>query len=134
MKRTKIVLTSVLTLALGAVLIGCASGDDVMSKKKGVYTVNTTLLSEQVKGYNGPTPLLITIEKDRVVKVEALENVETPRFFERMKEGGMLQRWDGMTVDEALAATVDAVTGATFSSNAVAENVRLGLAYYKEHK
>ena len=50
MKRTKIVLTSVLTLALVAVLIGCATGDDVTSKKKGVYTVNTTLLSEQVKG------------------------------------------------------------------------------------
>ena len=121
-------------VAMGVALVGCATGDDVMSKKKGVYTVNTTLLSEQVKGYNGPTPLVITIEKDKIVKVEALENVETPGFFDRMKKGGMLQRWDGMTVDEALNAKVDAVAGATFSSNAVMENVRLGLKYYKEHK
>ncbi len=133
-KRIKIVMVSAVTVFLGAMLIGCAMGDDVMSKKKGVYTVNTTLLSEQVKGYNGPTPLLITIEKDRIVKVEALENMETPRFFDHMKKGGMLQRWDGMTVDEALAADVDAVAGATFSSNAVKENLRLGLKYYQEHK
>ena len=31
-------------------------------------------------------------------------------------------------------AKVDVVAGATYSSNAVAENVRLGLTYYKEHK
>ena len=51
-----------------------------------------------------------------------------------MTDGGMLERWDGMTVDEALSAKVDVVAGATYSSNAVAENVRLGLTYYKEHK
>ena len=55
-------------------------------------------------------------------------------FFKRMTDGGMLERWDGMTVDEALSAKVDVVAGATYSSNAVAENVRLGLTYYKEHK
>jgi len=29
---------------------------------------------------------------------------------------------------------VDGVTGATFSSDAVIENVRLGLDYYQKHK
>ena len=133
-KKVMISLLGLAAMAMGVALVGCATGDDVMSKKKGVYTVNTTLLSEQVKGYNGPTPLVITIEKDKIVKVEALENVETPGFFDRTKKGGMLQRWDGMTVDEALNAKVDAVAGATFSSNAVMENVHLGLKYYKEHK
>lgn len=130
-------MTAVLSLAVVAVavvLISCASSDGVMTKKNGVYTVNTTTLSKDVKGYNGPTPLLITIEKDKVVKVEALENEETPGFFKRMTDGGMLNRWNGMTVDEALSGNVDAVSGATFSSNAVKENVRLGLQYYKEHK
>ena len=51
-----------------------------------------------------------------------------------MVDGGMLERWNGMSVDEALDANVDAVAGATFSSNAVIENVRIGLTYYKEHK
>lgn len=121
-------------LAGAVLLLSCTSSDGVLTKKKGVYTVDTTTLSQDVKGYNGPTPVMITIEKDKIVKVEALENSETPGFFKRMTDGGMLERWDGMTVDEALSAKVDVVAGATYSSNAVAENVRLGLTYYKEHK
>ena len=132
-KRLSIFLSAA-TLILAAVLISCTSSDGIMTKKKGVYTIDTTTLSQEVKGYNGPTPLLITIEKDKIVKVEALENAETPGFFKRMTDGGMLDRWNGMTVDEALNSKVDIVTGATFSSNAVIENMRLGLTYYKEHK
>ncbi len=121
-------------LAGAVLLLSCTSSDGVLTKKKGVYTVDTTTLSQDVKGFNGPTSVMITIEKDKIVKVEALENSETPGFFKRMTDGGMLERWDGMTVDEALSAKVDVVAGATYSSNAVAENVRLGLTYYKEHK
>ena len=129
--------TTFRTLAMAVmaiILISCSADDGVMSKKKGVYTINTTSLSQEVKGFNGPTPLLITVTKDKVTNVEALDNSEPPNFFQRMKDGGMLQRWNGMTVDEALTADVDVVAGATFSSRAVIENVRLGLNYYKEHK
>ena len=59
--------------------------------------------------------------------------METPRFFEMVKSG-LLNKWNGMTVKQASSAKVDAVTGATYSSNAVKENVRLGLEYYKKHK
>ncbi|MBR4175848.1 MAG: FMN-binding protein [Bacteroidales bacterium] len=135
MKRKGIVALGCAVVLAGAVLLlSCTSSDGVLTKKKGVYTVDTTTLSQDVKGFNGPTPVMITIEKDKIVKVEALENSETPGFFKRMTDGGMLERWDGMTVDEALSAKVDVVAGATYSSNAVAENVRLGLTYYKEHK
>lgn len=135
MKRKGIVALGCAVVLAGAVLLlSCTSSDGVLTKKKGVYTVDTTTLSQDVKGFNGPTPVMITIEKDKIVKVEALENSETPGFFKRMTDGGMLERWDGMTVDEALLAKVDVVAGATYSSNAVAENVRLGLTYYKEHK
>lgn len=135
MNRKGIVTLGCAVLLAGALLLlGCSSSDGVLTKKKGVYTVDTTTLSQDVKGFNGPTPVVITIQKDKIVKVEALENSETPGFFKRMTDGGMLERWDGMTVDEALSAKVDVVAGATYSSNAVAENVRLGLTYYKEHK
>ena len=135
MKRKGIVALGCAVVLAGAVLLlSCTSSDGVLTKKKGVYTVDTTTLSQDVKGFNGPTPVMITIEKDKIVKVEALENSETPGFFKRMTDGGMLERWDGMTVDEALSAKVDVVAGATYSSNAVAENVRLGLTYYQEHK
>ena len=133
MKKLSLI-SSALVLVLAVFLISCTSGDNVMSKKKGVYTINTTTLSADVKGYMGPTPLLITVKDDVVVKVEALENTETPGFFKRMTDGGLLERWNGMKVSDALALDVDVVTGATFSSNAVIQNVRLGLTYYIDHK
>jgi len=133
-KRTStLLITAALILGTG-VLIACSSGDDVMSKKKGIYTVDTTTLGSDVKGYNGPTPLKIQIQKDKIVSVEALENGETPGFFDRLRKGGLLESWNGMNVDDALKAEVDVISGATYSSVAVIENVHRGIQYYKEHK
>ncbi|MCR5192144.1 MAG: FMN-binding protein [Bacteroidales bacterium] len=132
-KKIKTIMIVAITV-VAAVSLSCATDDGIMTKKKGVYTVNTTSLSQEVKGYNGPTPLVITIEKDIVKKVEALENSETPGFFKRVVNGGLLDKWNGKSVDEALNSNVDVIAGATYSSNAVIENVRLGLNYYKEHK
>lgn len=121
-------------VALAAVVLVCAtSGDDTMTKKNGVYIVNTTKLGTNVQGFNGPTPLKIYINGDKIEKIEALPNDETPRFFEMVKTG-LLNKWNGMTVKQAVSSNVDAVTGATYSSNAVKENVRLGLDYYLKHK
>ena len=133
-KKTLIALFCTIVLCGAILLISCTVSDGVLTKKNGIYTVNTTTLSTDVKGYIGPTPLIITIEKDKVVKIEALENSETPGFFKRVVDNGLLERWNGLSVDEALETDIDAVTGATFSSNAVIENVRLGLKYYKEYK
>lgn len=125
---------SVAFLIVSITLMGSGK-QEVMTKTKGVYTINTTTLSTTVSGFMGPTPLLITIEKDKILKVKALENSETPEIFVRVTaEGSLLDSWNGMQVDKALATQVDAVTGATLSSNAIIENMRLGLNYYKEHK
>ena len=119
-------ISAVMLLAVFAILLGCTPGDEHMTKKDGVYIVNTTKLGADVQGYNGPTPLNIYIKNDKIQKIEALPNDETPGFFERVK--------DGMTVAQAATANVDAVTGATYSSNAVKENVKIGVKYYQKHK
>ena len=120
-------------VAVATVLISCAPNDGVMTKEKGVYIVNTTSLTKDVVGYNGPTPLNIYIKDDKIQKVEALPNEETPRFFDMVKSG-LLNKWNGMTVKQAASADVDAVTGATYSSNAVKENVKAGVKYSQKHK
>ena len=104
-----------------------------MTKKNGVYIVNTTTLTQNVQGYNGPTPLNIYIKDDKIQKIEALPNDETPSFFDRVK-ANLLNKWDGMTVKAAATAKVDAVSGATYSSNAVKANVKAGVEYYQKHK
>ena len=68
-----------------------------------------------------------------MLRIEALKNQETPKYFLKVKKL-LLNKWDGMTVKKAVSADVDGVTGATFSSDAVKENVKRGLDYYQKNK
>ena len=129
--------TAILSLAACCLTAAVAQSDEpqVLTKgKKGQTVVNTTSLAQDVLGYMGPTPLLITISKGKVTKVEPLPNDETPRYIQFVTEDGLFERWDGMSLKEAAEADVDATTGATMTSKAVMENVRRGVKYYLEHK
>ena len=98
----------------------------------GAIVVNTRLLAKDLQGYGGPVALRIHIDKGGVVdNIEAEPNAETPDFFNHAKT--VMARWQGKTVDAAMAEQVDAVTGATFSSRAIIENVHRGLVYAKQH-
>ena len=120
-------------LALSFLWIGAKKDDGVITKENGVYVVNTTSLATDVEGYIGTTPLKIYIQKNKILKIEALHNQETPKYFAKIKKQ-LLDKWNGMTVKEAQKAQVDGVTGATMSSDAVKENVKRGLDYYQKHK
>jgi electron transport complex protein RnfG len=133
MKKKLFRLTGMGVLLLGAVMLQSAKPDEVITKEDGMTVVNTTTLSKDVIGYMDATPLKIYIKKDKIEKVEALKNQETPKYFLRVKKQE-LDKWNGMKVNDALKANVDGVTGATMSSDAVKENIRLGLEYYKKHK
>jgi electron transport complex protein RnfG len=133
MKKGMFALIGAVLVIIAVIFICATPGDKVMTKEKGVYIVNTTTLTQNVIGYNGTTPLKIYIKNDKIQKIEALPNEETPGFFARVQEN-LLNKWNGMTVKQATTAKVDAISGATYSSNAVKENVRLGLEYYQKHK
>lgn len=122
---------------LMALLLLCsltAQADDVMKKEKdGTYVINTTTLAQDVEGYNGPTPVEIYIRKNTLVKVVMLKSQETPKYNARVKQL-MLPRYEGVKVTKKNPPVVDGVTGATFTSNAVKENVKRGLEYYWKYK
>ena len=134
MKKIGIKTLSCCSLIAAALMLqSWMAGDQTMTKENGVTVINTTTLGKDVQGYLGTTPLKIYIEKNKVVKVEALKNQETPKYFLKVKKA-LLEKWNGMKVKDAKNLKVDAVTGATYSSNAVIENVKLGLDYYQNHK
>jgi len=89
--------------------------------------VNTTYIGKDIEGYAGAVPMEVRIANGKVARIEALENSETPSFFDEAI-GGLQRKWDGLTVAEAEHLDVDAVSGATYSSNAIIANVRLALA------
>ena len=122
-----------LLLAVALCLQSFMVGDDTMTKEDGVYVINTTEIGKDIEGYQATTPLKVFIKKDKVEKIEFLKSQETPKYYAKVKKA-LLNTWDGKKVKDAKALKVDAVTGATFSSDAVIENVRLALDYYQNHK
>ena len=107
--------------------------DGTMTKENGAIVINTTELGKNVEGYQGPTPLKVYIKNNKVEKIEFLQSTESPKYYDRVKKF-LQSKWDGLKVKEAREKRVDVVTGATYSSEAVIENVRLALDYYQSHK
>lgn len=133
MKRITL-LSSCSLIAAMLLLQSFVAGDDAISKEDGMIVINTTELGKSVEGNNGPTPLKVYINKNnKVERIEFLKSQETPKYYAKVKEA-LKDKWNGLKVKEAKTLQVDAVTGATYSSNAVIENVRLALDYYLSHK
>lgn len=94
-------------------------------QRNGTVVVNTTTLCPKVNGFMGPTPLEIRIRKDTIIDIITLPNEETPGYFYDASK--LLKKWIGLTPEKGLELDVDAVSGATFSSNALIVNMRAGL-------
>ena len=120
-----------LLVAIAAVLAGtfavstaCGSAQ---AKGPDTLKINTTDLGKDIIGFNGPTPVEISVVMDTIVDIKALPNTETPRFMQACLQAGLLNKLVGKTETEAKDIQLDAVSGATYSSNALIKNIRLGL-------
>ncbi len=136
MKKKVFMFAALLLMSMASTMVakGKFTNDNVMSKlSDGTYVVNTTTLAKDVKGFKGNTPLKIYIKSNKIVKIEPLANRESPNYFAKVKQG-LLNKWYGMKASKASTAQVDGVTGATFSSKAVKENVKRGAKYYVKNK
>ena len=89
--------------------------------------VNTTDLAKDVIGYNGTTPLEIKLVDGVIVGIKALPNKESPGYFRRVVSSPIFTLPIGKKPAEVLDMQLDAVSGATYSSEAVIENLRRGL-------
>ena len=123
-----------ITLLLMAAFI-TAEAQQVMRKEKdGTYVVNTTTIANDVDGYAGPTPVEVYIKKNKIVKVVSLKTMDGPKYVAKVKNQ-MLTKYEGMKIDKKNPLPkVDGVTGATFTSDAVRENVKRAVEYYLKHK
>lgn len=91
-------------------------------------TIDSTGLAPDVTGYGGPVPVVVELTNGIVARVEPkLPNDETPAFFERLEKAGLWRAWDGLPAGVAATTRVDAVTSATYSSEAAIANVRAAL-------
>ena len=99
----------------------------------GVQIISTRQLTKDINGYGGNVPLEIYIKDNRILKVVALENSETPSYFAKVRNSGLLQQWNNLSPEEAIRKEVDGISGATESSVAIIQSVHKVMEYAKEH-
>lgn len=104
--------------------------DSITMMDDGVIIIHTAVLSGTIPGYAGDVPLDMYIKDEKIIDIKALSNEETPSFFKRASV--LFDSWIGKTPAEALAVKVDAVSGATYSSDAIMSNVYAALACYQK--
>jgi len=112
--------------------MGFTVKDGNISYEGKTAVVNTTKIGANIEGYAGPTPVKIYISKGKIQKIETLKNSETPEFFEEAK--AVLAKFIGADIKKVSNKKVDAVSGATFSSEALIKNVKAGVEYYNKKK
>ena len=87
---------------------------------------------EEFIGFNDVIPLEITIEDGKIVNINILDNKETPRFLDKVKNAGLVERFYGLTPSEVINLDIDAVSGATYSSNAIIKSVKTRMKIYEK--
>jgi len=88
---------------------------------------------DDIKGYAGSVPLIVALDSaHRIKTVVPLKNNETGTFMARLRREGFFEKWTGVAIDDAAAKQVDAVGGATMSSEAFIESVRKRAALYTQ--
>ena len=98
------------------------------NKKLLGYAVYSKPASDGIRGYAGETPVLVALTPKKVVSgVYLLPNLETPRFIKSIDDAGYFTHWNGLSVKKAIKEEVDAVSGATLSSGAIARSVQAAL-------
>lgn len=128
----KKIIISALLVAGTVVLTSAVAGDGAITRQGDKVVINTKTIVKGVVGYNGSTHVKIHIRNNKIEKVEALPNQEEPQYFARAKK--VLEKFKGKTVDKAATMKVDAVSGATFSSESLVKTVQQGLKHYQTKK
>lgn len=102
---------------------------DAVGKSLG-YILQTSPDSDHLLGFSGPTNTLMAFAPDdRIVGVDILSSGDTRDHVAQVQEDAeFLNSFKGMTWEEAAAADVDAVSGATLTSRTIQESIihRLG--------
>lgn len=94
------------------------------------YVLLTMPYCKDIEGYGGCVPFAIVFNPDdKIRELYLLENSETPSWISSLYDEKFFDNWVGLTAKEALSTQIDAVSGATYTSQAVIEscNHRLSL-------
>ncbi|MBU2501937.1 RnfABCDGE type electron transport complex subunit G [bacterium] len=100
----------------------------VFFRKDGDQVTGLAVEAAGQGGYGGPIVMMIGIDlaTDTVLGVEIVSHSETPGLGAQVEKAGFRQQWVGLPLGSSVAlagsgGSVDAITGATFSSSAMVD-------------
>ena len=126
MKKT-IIIAAIMLLVAGTVSLDARTKKKTTTKKaSATQVIYTGDIASKVIGYNGTTPLNITVKNGVIENIEVLQNEESPAYLKRAKDK-VLPQYIGKTVAEAKKLKPDIATGATYTSEAIIKNIQMGL-------
>ena len=126
MKKT-IIIAAIMLLVAGTASLDARTKKTSKAKKAtSTQVIYTGDIASKVIGYNGTTPLNITIKNGVIENIEVLENQESPAYLKRAT-AKVLPQYIGKTVAEAKKLKPDIATGATYTSDALIKNIQMGL-------
>ncbi len=126
MKKT-LIIAAIMLLVAGTVTLDARTKKKATSKKAATtQVIFTGDIANKVIGYNGTTPLNITVKNGVIENIEVLPNQESPNYLKRAKDK-VLPQYIGKTVAEAKKLKPDIATGATYTSEALIKNIQMGL-------
>ena len=130
MKKTIIIAAIMLLIAGTASLNARTKKSAKKAKASTTQVIYTGDIASKVIGYNGTTPLNITVKNGVIENIEVLENQESPGYLKRAT-AKVLPQYIGKTVAEAKKLNADVATGATYTSQALIKNIQMGLDQVK---
>ena len=95
----------------------------------------STDLAPGVEGFGGSVPVVVALDAEgRILNVVVGEHEETPAYFSKVERAGLLKKLIGKRYSDPIeiGRDVDAVTGATESSRAIVDGVRLTARRFAE--
>ena len=126
MKKT-IIIAAIMLLVAGSVSLDARTKKSTKKAKASTtQVIYTGDIANKVIGYNGTTPLNITVKNGVIENIEVLPNQESPGYLKRAKDK-VLPQYIGKTVAEAKKLNADIATGATYTSEALIKNIQMGL-------
>jgi electron transport complex protein RnfG len=132
MKKT-IIIAAIMLLVAGTVSLDARTKKKATARKAtatSTQVIYTGDIASKVIGYNGTTPLNITIKNGKIESIEVLPNQESPGYLKRAKDK-VLPQYIGKSVADAKKLKPDIATGATYTSEALIKNIQMGLDQVK---
>ena len=95
--------------------------------------VFTSPISDDIIGFYRSIPMTILMDKDqKIVDVIFNKNDETPSYMQKLENKEFTNTFIGLTSHEIIDKQIDAVSGATLSSNAITNSIKKRMTYLEE--